>query len=281
MKLQPRIVNGDRAQLGDFPWHASLVIKYRQDSATASPTFCSGAILNEYWILSTADCIANATSIRVDVGSVDINNPFLSVLPDAFIIHPQYNQDKFKNNIVLLRLPESSKLIFSTEVSQGRYLPVRLPKRRQINESFDNYEAYYSSFGYSSQSMLSKQLFGDWHDSEQLFIAGSKNMSEFLLFSEQQIISNTACAGYYGNDLEMISPQVMCALGMNLRQAACLGDAGAPLVINEFGTNTLIGLLSFVHEDRNCGQSVVPAVFTRITSHIDWIVQLTGYQIRP
>lgn len=153
MQIQPRIAIGDRAQIGEFPWHASLAIKYRENSASANPTYCSGAILNEKWILSTADCIENAISIRVDVGSVDINNPFLSVLPDAFTLHPQFNEDKFKNNLALVRLPEKSKLIFTEEVSQGRFAPIRLPKRRQSNESFEKYEAYFSGFGYSSQSM--------------------------------------------------------------------------------------------------------------------------------
>lgn len=161
VKLQPRIVNGDRAEIGEFPWHASLAIKYRQDNPTASPTFCSGAILNENWILSTADCIANAVTIRVDVGSTDINNPYLSVLPDAFILHPQFNTDKFKNNIALVRLPEKSKLDFSDEVSQRRYSPIRLPKRRQFSESFEKYEAYFSGFGISSQSIQIIQLFCD------------------------------------------------------------------------------------------------------------------------
>lgn len=102
-----------------------------------------------------------------------------------------------------------------------------------------------------------------------------------MLFSEQQIISNAACAGYFENDWELISLQVMCALSINLRQGACQGDAGAPLIVNEFGSNTLIGLLSFVHQDGNCGQLAVPAVFTRVTSHSDWIATVTGYQIRP
>lgn len=155
--MQSRIINGTFAKVGDFPWHASFVIKYKGESATAEPTFCSGAILNEKWLLATADCIANAVTIRVDVGSVEINNPLVTVYPDGFILHPQFNKDKFTNNIALLRLPENGKLNFSKENARGKYSPIRLPKRRQINESFDQYEGLMSGFGFSSQSMYSKR----------------------------------------------------------------------------------------------------------------------------
>lgn len=82
-------------------------------------------------------------------------------------------------------------------------------------------------------------------------------------------------------DTELISDNVICAISINMRQGACINDAGGPLVVNEFGTNTLVGLLSFLHRTGNCGREVVPAVFTRITKYFDWITNVTGYQIRP
>lgn len=152
-KLQPRIANGDRAEIGSFPWHASMAVKYRGESTDADPTFCSGAILNEQWILTPAECINGAYAIRVDVGSVDINKPLISVYPDAFTIHPQYDNDKkkFKNNLALLRLPRNNQLDFSK--SEGKYAPIRLPTRRQFDETFEGYESYLSGFGYPSIRM--------------------------------------------------------------------------------------------------------------------------------
>lgn len=149
-KLKPRIANGNRAELGSFPWHASLAIKYRNSPPDADPTFCSGAILNEKWILTPAQCIQGAYGIRVDIGSIDINKPLLSILPDAFTLHPQYDNDnsKFKNDIALLRLPENNMLDFSK--SDGKYLPIRMPTRRQVDEEFIGQESYLSGFGYPS-----------------------------------------------------------------------------------------------------------------------------------
>lgn len=113
------------------------------------------------------------------------------------------------------------------------------------------------------------------------FFLEARDMSETLFYAEQRVIPNTACVGFFANDLQLITSKVICSLSVDMKQSACLGDAGAPLVTNEYGTSTLIGLLSFMHESGNCGQQPVPAVFTRITTHFDWIAQTTNYQFRP
>lgn len=157
--VEPRITNGKNAYLGAFPWHASLFIRYRSDPPNAEPSHCSGAILNEKWILTPAECIQNAKTIRVDVGSIDINKPLISLYPDSFTPHPQYDQNKFKNNIALLRLPVNSLLNFSTEETKGKLAPIRLPRKSQIEDEFVGSEAYFSSFGYPSPSM---NIFNDY-----------------------------------------------------------------------------------------------------------------------
>lgn len=149
MKTQPRILNGHRAMIGDFPWHASLVVKYRGNTE-AEPTFCSGAILSANWILTTADCVSNAATVRVDVGSIEINTPLVTVYPEGLIAHPKFKKDKLQNNIALLHLSEKDKLNFDKEEARGKYSPVRLPT--QLDKSFEQYEGYMSGFGFPSKS---------------------------------------------------------------------------------------------------------------------------------
>lgn len=154
-RIVPQVTNGQKADVGQFPWHASLAILYRDQDITANATYCSGAILNEKWIIATADCVAKARSIRVDVGSISIDKPGVSVYPDAFAVHPRYNKDKFTNNVALLRLPNNDLLKFPTDSSPS-YAPVRLPQRRQKNETFVGYETYFSGFGDKAPSKWRK-----------------------------------------------------------------------------------------------------------------------------
>lgn len=99
-----------------------------------------------------------------------------------------------------------------------------------------------------------------------------------MLFAEQAIIPNMACAGYYGMDTQLISDNVICSLSVDMRQGACVSDVGGPIVINEYGTNTLVGLLSFINMDGSCGLTALPTVFTRLTKYYDWISNISGYQ---
>lgn len=143
--------------VGDFPWHASLVVKYR-DNTEAAPTFCSGTILHENWILTTADCVSNAATIRVDVGSVEINTPLVTVYPDGLIVHPQFKKDKLQNNIALLHLAEKDKLNFDKEGARGKYAPVRLPTKDQLNNSFEQRDGCISGYGFASIGTYLKWL---------------------------------------------------------------------------------------------------------------------------
>lgn len=130
-----------------------MFIRYRTDDANAEPSHCSGAILNEKWIITPAECIQNAATVRVDVGSIDVNKPLIKVYPDALTLHPQFERNKFKNNIALLRLPENNLLDFASEEAKGKYGPIRLPRKSQMDDDFIGTESYFSGFGYPSAGM--------------------------------------------------------------------------------------------------------------------------------
>jgi secreted trypsin-like serine protease len=44
-----RIVNGDNASLGEFPWMAAIITKDEGFN-------CGGAVISSYWILTAANC---------------------------------------------------------------------------------------------------------------------------------------------------------------------------------------------------------------------------------
>lgn len=108
-------------------------------------------------------------------------------------------------------------------------------------------------------------------------------MSDSLLFTKQLVISNQQCLSYYNNNAQLIRPTVLCSASVDIREAVCGGDGGGPLVINEYGTWTLVGILSFLHGDGSCARRPVPAVYTRLNvrAYTDWIRLTANYQFRP
>lgn len=127
-----------------------LAVQYRNDN-TNRITFCGGAILNDLWILATGDCVANARTIRVEAGTVLLTRPAVTVFPELYIVHPQYNPNRFRNNLALLRLPLNRPFFFPSGPNP-HFFPVRLPTLRQRNATFEGQESYFSGFGYTSLS---------------------------------------------------------------------------------------------------------------------------------
>lgn len=154
----PDVSNLTHAKHGDFPWHATLAIKYSYNTLTPYPTYYSAVILNENWIIASAKVIVNASSIRVDVGSINIKERIFSVYPDAYTLHPEFDLDRFENNIALLRLSGDNILDYTNK--EATFAPIRLPQKRQINESFMGleFEAHLSSFMFSKQSKYSIKI---------------------------------------------------------------------------------------------------------------------------
>lgn len=78
----------------------------------------------------------------------------------------------------------------------------------------------------------------------------------------------------------MIQAPQMCTVGWeNPWQASCFGDGGGALVINEWGTWTQMGVMSFIH--LNGCQDGRPTGFVRVSAYIDWISKTAAYSFRP
>lgn len=142
------------ARVGDFPWHVTVVVKYSHDYMTPYPFYYSGFILNERWIVTSAHIIATAYSIQVDVGTVNISDPLLSVYPDAYTLHPEFNNVTLENNIALLRLAGEDILNFTKKTAIGKFSPIELPERDQIDELLqeEEYTAFVSAFSFVTPS---------------------------------------------------------------------------------------------------------------------------------
>lgn len=139
IKIIPRITNGNVAPVNSYSYHALVITKDNENKSKN----CNGAIINENWIISVADCIGNVQDVIVRIGSVKYDRPVHTVRPDAVMYHPHYHSNDIKNNIALLRIPASKTLNFST----GKFSAVRLPRKKQLSETFIDSVAYFSSFG--------------------------------------------------------------------------------------------------------------------------------------
>lgn len=137
-----RIINGHIDTQNQFPWQAHI-----QASYSNSPTInnCGGSIISNTYVLTAADCVLNAKTLKINLGSTYLSTPAKTIYSNSFFIHSHYNPNYFQNNVALIRLPEALK--FTSTMTA-----IRLPSKSQSNETFVNHEAFLSGFGLTSSS---------------------------------------------------------------------------------------------------------------------------------
>ncbi|KAK9751282.1 Trypsin [Popillia japonica] len=108
----PLITHGRKTKIGEFPWHAAL---YHTRSRGLNYT-CGGSLISRYHVLTAAHCVSKPVSqtlLNPENILVYLGKYYLKVwsIPDIqshhvskITRHPQYNFEKFANDIAVIRL---------------------------------------------------------------------------------------------------------------------------------------------------------------------------------
>lgn len=143
----------------------------------------------------------------------------------------------------------------NTSVPLSKYIQViNLPRLSQSNKTFVGSVGQVVGFGLTKSG-------------------GSNQLNSINV----TVISNSQCSNIYGS--AFITPNVMCSLGAKSKiQTVCYGDLGNGLALNQNGTWTQIGVVSFMSA-RGCTFDD-PVGYTRTSKKLQWIQALTGISIR-
>uniref|UniRef100_A0A3Q2ZGF1 Zgc:100868 n=1 Tax=Kryptolebias marmoratus TaxID=37003 RepID=A0A3Q2ZGF1_KRYMA len=242
--LNTRIVGGQDALAGSWPWQVSL---------QKTNHFCGGSLINNLWVLTAAHCIprpTNLCSAWTDYRkSLQGSNPNkVSRTVAQIIVHPDYNSVTSNNDIALLKL--SSSVSFTSYIS-----PVCLA-------------ASDSSF----YSGVNSWVTGWGNVGEGVGLPSPQTLMEV----EVPVVGNRLCYCDYSSEGITITDNMICAGLTEGGKDSCQGDSGGPMVSKQGGRWIQAGVVSF---GVGCARPNIPGVYTRVSQYQNWVnSQITSNQ---
>ncbi|XP_072250598.1 suppressor of tumorigenicity 14 protein homolog [Leuresthes tenuis] len=237
-----RIVGGQNAELGEWPWQVSLHFK-------TYGHVCGASVISDRWLLSASHCFITTSPDNL----VPSNWQSYSGMQNQFkmdgvmrkvkriITHPNYNDFTFDYDISLLELTEP--LEFTNTIQ-----PICLPSSSHIFPA--GMPCWVTGWGALREGGQKAQI---------LQKASVKIINDTVcnVVTENQVTSRMLCSGFLAGGVD-----------------ACQGDSGGPLAcFEESGKWFQAGIVSW---GEGCARRNKPGVYSRVTKLRDWIKKETG-----
>ncbi|XP_041960225.1 uncharacterized protein LOC121718887 isoform X2 [Alosa sapidissima] len=239
--LNTRIVGGQDAPAGNWPWQASLHFVL---SGVLSSFLCGGSLINEQWVLSAASCFSSISSSDLEVylgrQNQEGSNPNeVKRTVSRIITHPSFNPVTRDNDIALLRL--SAPVTFTNFIS-----PVCLAASGSV--FLNGVDSWVTGWG-------------DVAEGEPLPSPGT------LKEVEVAVTENTQCQSLYEAVPFTVTDNMICAGKLAGGKDLCKGDSGGPLVSQQDSVWVQSGIVSL----EGCAQPNPTGVYTRVSRYESWI----------
>ncbi|XP_075010554.1 neurotrypsin-like isoform X2 [Calonectris borealis] len=248
-RRKKRIIGGNKALRGGWPWQASLRLKgFRRDTRL----LCGATLISSCWVVTAAHCFkrfgvdVRRYLLRVGDYHTGVKDEFERELPvEQIVLHRNYWAGSNDNDIALVRMRgrEGHCLSFNRHV-----LPVCLPNRKE-------------------KSDINRQacIISGWGDT-------GKSYSRTLLQGVVPLLPREDCELRYG---QKFTNRMICAgnLSEDKRVDSCQGDSGGPLMCQRSnGRWIILGITSWGY---GCGRKDSPGVYTKVSKYVPWIKKVT------
>ncbi|XP_043077327.1 enteropeptidase [Puntigrus tetrazona] len=234
-----RVVGGQDAQKGAWPWMASL--------RWLGGHVCGATLIDREWLITAAHCVygknlhlknwAAALGLHAQFGSETSDRQTLLI--DRVIMHQRYNRRTKESDFALMHLQTPANF---TDYVQ----PVCLPDTGAELE--EGRKCFIAGWGLTAEDGTGADVL----QQAVVPILNNKQCQEWL--PEYNFTERMLCAGYAEGGVD-----------------SCQGDSGGPLVCEEAsGGWVLVGVTSF---GVGCARPQRPGAYARVSHFIQWVTE--------
>lgn len=264
LQTSKRIIGGSALQQGVFPWlvYVTQVYRYTANSSLHLVKNCTGALLNDMYVLTAAHCLDREDDVKfnAEFGTIEsmmrvyygfVDKSRISSANERkikrVIVHPKYDAMFLLNDLALLRLDK--------------------PLNRSLNVD------YLCLFNYANADSIVQGL--------KLYVAGwGSTSANHLSLIYPQVINYVDAIVFPMSFCTYIYPEKQYAFLFNASTHVCAGyqesagkdtcyaDSGAPLMVKLNEQWFAYGVVSFGSQP-DCAKG--PSMFTRVNFYSDWI----------
>jgi len=243
---------------GKYPWQVGLV---RPKPWNNRDVWCSGALIADRWVITTAQCVhtEKASNMQVLLGDFDLTKPAPSEAERQKVLqiieHPRFDSASFDFDFALVKI-EKVELYLSQGRSKSLTIsPVCLPGTTTEFKPIENKLAMVSSWSHNGR--MPKKL-------------KHKNF-------EVKILGQSECwqRSSYKHSMHRLTERMFCTAPRG-EEEDCEKLMGSPMVArnNPSESYQLVGLRSWGY---GCNDKHFPEVFSRIEVQVSrWISETTS-----
>ena len=240
-----RIVGGEAAAAGEWPWQVFVKIKRNEASYG-----CGGSVVAPRWVLTAAHCVADGSSgvvspnkIEVLAGTQDRRRGGRRIDVTAVRSHSGYRKGSFENDVALLKLARPAGVE-----------AVELPDAARV--------AAIAPHG-------TKATVTGWGSLRE-----DGDPADRLMEVELPVVGEQACRAAYPR--WPIDHRTLCAGLAQGGKDSCQGDSGGPLVVRDGAQWVQVGVVS---TGSGCARPGKYGIYMNVGAFADWLQQNSGFAI--